>query len=172
MNLREELLNKGATKQQTESKIVGMIEEILAENADVVDGTVLSYKKSVERDLEKQKEVLWKLGRETEKLQRCLKEMNEKLAETRTDVSKAVSEYKGRVIEDTKMKDALIMYSHMLGITKEVFGEEKMTESVMMQAIEAGSYAIWRGIMGSKSGDDDKNHNSPFRIKRECAERH
>lgn len=156
MNLREELLNKGATKQQTESKVVEMVEEILAKNADVVDGTVLDYKEAVKRGLEQQKEVLWQLGRETEKLQRYLKDMNEKLAETRIDVSKAVSEYKGKVIEDTKMKDALIMYSHMLGITKEVFGEENMTESVMMQAIEAGSYAIWRGIMSSKSGDDDK----------------
>ncbi len=156
MDLREELLNKGATKQQTESKVVEMVEEILAKNADVVDGTVLSYKKSVERDLRNQKEVLFQLGRETEKLRRALKDTNNKLIDISVDVSKAVSEYNGKVIEDTKMKDALIMYSHMLGITKEVFGEENMTESVMMQAIEAGSYAIWRGIMGSKSGDDGK----------------
>ena len=156
MDLREELLNKGATKQQMESKVVEMVEEILAKNADVVDGTVLSYKKSVERDLRNQKEVLFQLGRETEKLRRALKDTNNKLIDISVDVSKAVSEYKGKVIEDTKMKDALIMYSHMLGITKEVFGEENMTESVMMQAIEAGSYAIWRGIMGSKSGDNDK----------------
>ena len=71
----------------------------------------------------------------------------------------------GVPIEDPKMRDMAIMFNYMLAATKEVFGEKNMTENVMMKALEASSYCIWRGIMGGKdSGQYDyRNTRTPNR---------
>lgn len=156
MNIREAMEKKGANKAQLESRTVEMIEEIIAENEGVVSSTASCYKQTLEANLKRYNSAVSLLAREIDRLESKSKELRGEFSKTQADVSKAVSQYEQKIIEDSRMKDALIMYSHMLGITKEVFGEENMTESVMMQAIEAGSYAIWRGIMGPKIGDDDQ----------------
>lgn len=51
-------------------------------------------------------------------------------------------------ISERKTTDALIAYRIVLQNTKEIFGEEKLTENVMMKAIEAASYIGYRSIMG------------------------
>lgn len=53
-----------------------------------------------------------------------------------------------RYISDHDLKDAVACFNSTLTITKEVFGEEKMTEAVICKAIEAGSYIAYRAIMG------------------------
>lgn len=156
MNIREAMEKKGANKAQLESRTVEMIEEIIAENEGVVSSTASCYKQTLEANLKRYNSAVSLLAREIDRLESKSKALRGEFSKTQADVSKAVSQYEQKIIEDSRMKDALIMYSHMLGITKEVFGEENMTESVMMQAIEAGSYAIWRGIMGPKIGDDDQ----------------
>lgn len=156
MNIREAMEKKGANKAQLESRTVEMIEEIIAENEGVVSSTASFYKQTLEANLRKYNSAVSLLAREIDRLERGSKELKGEFSKTQADVSKAVSQYEQKIIEDSRMKDALIMYSHMLSITKEVFGEENMTENVMMQAIEAGSYAIWRGIMGQKFVDDEQ----------------
>lgn len=54
-------------------------------------------------------------------------------------------------IEDSKVRDAVNMYQLMLKATKETFGDENMTENVIIKAIEAGSFGAWRSIMGAKN---------------------
>lgn len=53
-----------------------------------------------------------------------------------------------RYISDSDMRNAVACFNSTLTITKEVFGEENMTETVMCKAIEAGSYIAYRAIMG------------------------
>lgn len=54
-------------------------------------------------------------------------------------------------IENPKLRDMAVMFNYMLAATKEVFGKENLTENVMMKALEASSYCVWRGIMGGKN---------------------
>ena len=64
---------------------------------------------------------------------------------------------------DCKTLNAIIAYKNILAATKEIFGEENMTEEVMVKAIEAGSYGAWRSIMGGK---DDYVVSVPYEGKR------
>ena len=53
-------------------------------------------------------------------------------------------------IKDSQTKDGVLAYAEVLAATREIFGEENLTENVMIAAIQAGSYLGWRGIMGPK----------------------
>ena len=61
---------------------------------------------------------------------------------------------KSETFDDPKLNDALNFYCAMLSAVKDVFGGDKMTEAVIVQAVEAASYGVWRSIMGSKYGDE------------------
>ena len=51
-------------------------------------------------------------------------------------------------INNRDTRDAVMAFANVLRVVKDIFGEENMTEAVMMQAIEAGSYIGYRSIMG------------------------
>lgn len=63
-------------------------------------------------------------------------------------------EEKSEIFDDTKLNDALNFYCAMLGAVKDVFGGDKITEAVIVQAVEAASYGVWCSIMGSKYSDE------------------
>lgn len=156
MNLREAMEKRGASSMQINSKTTELIEQILAEDAGIVPGTVVEYAKRLEKGVRDAQNTVSNCKFEMERMKNNAELIARDVETAKQDVSKAVEKYKQNVIEDRSMKDALVMYTHMLQITKDVFGDENLTENVMMQAIEAGSYAIWRGIMGGKFDDDSK----------------
>ena len=80
-------------------------------------------------------------------------EMFRELRETRYTVENWESGERSKIVNDEKLVDALNLYRAMLSDTKQVFGDEKMTEAVIIQAIEAASYGMWRSIMGGKVDD-------------------
>lgn len=49
-------------------------------------------------------------------------------------------------IDDRDIRNAVAAFNSTLGITKNIFGEENMTEAVICKAIEAGSYIAYRSI--------------------------
>ena len=51
-------------------------------------------------------------------------------------------------IDDKDIRNAVAAFNSTLNITKNIFGEGKMTEQVICKAIEAGSYIAYRTIMG------------------------
>ena len=51
-------------------------------------------------------------------------------------------------INDRSTRDAVMAFANVLRIVKDIYGEERMSENVMLQAIEAGSYIGYRSIMG------------------------
>ena len=63
-------------------------------------------------------------------------------------------------IEDGAVLDSVLAYGCMLEMTKEVFGEENLTEAVMVKAIEAASYTAYRNVMGPK----DINMKGAYRL--------
>lgn len=56
-----------------------------------------------------------------------------------------------RYIDDRDIRNAVAAFNSTLNITKDIFGEDKMTEAVICKAIEAGSYIAYRAIMGDAS---------------------
>jgi hypothetical protein len=56
-----------------------------------------------------------------------------------------------RYIDDRDIRNAVAAFNTTLNITKDIFGEDKMTEAVICKAIEAGSYIAYRAIMGEAS---------------------
>lgn len=56
-----------------------------------------------------------------------------------------------KLIENREIRDAALCFRETLKAVKEVFGEDNLTEMVMCQAIEAGSYMGYRTIMGQAS---------------------
>jgi hypothetical protein len=57
-------------------------------------------------------------------------------------------------IRDEKLIDTLNFYTEVLKRTKEIFGEENLTEAVMVKLLETASYGVWRFIMGPKGEND------------------
>lgn len=53
-----------------------------------------------------------------------------------------------QVLFDKDLRDSVLAYGNMLQATKNIFGEEKMTENVMIAAIQAASYTAYRNVMG------------------------
>ena len=51
-------------------------------------------------------------------------------------------------IDDRDIRNAVAAFNTTLNITKNIFGDDKMTETVICKAIEAGSYIAYRSIMG------------------------
>lgn len=62
------------------------------------------------------------------------------------DITYCTSEYK--TIKDADLRDSVLAYGNMLQATKNIFGEENMTENVMIAAIQAASYTAYRNVMG------------------------
>lgn len=56
-------------------------------------------------------------------------------------------------IQDRELRESVLAYGDMLAATKNVFGEENMTESVMVAAIQAASYTAYRNIMGQAASN-------------------
>ena len=65
---------------------------------------------------------------------------------------KAVIERLNLTISSRDVQDAVMAYDAVLKSTVDVFGID-VDPSVMIAAIEAGSYIAWRGIMGPKQSD-------------------
>jgi hypothetical protein len=106
-------------------------------------------------------------------LKKSLTYMTDKITRMKSDVASitdAVDNFvdanKQKVVEDPRTKDAILAYQQMLTITQSIFGEENMTEAVMVKAIEAGSYGFWRSVMGGKF-DNDKDMFADMRSGRQ-----
>lgn len=53
-----------------------------------------------------------------------------------------------QIIMDKDLRESVLAYGNMLQATKNIFGEENMTENVMIAAIQAASYTAYRNVMG------------------------
>lgn len=73
-------------------------------------------------------------------------------AQTIIDTAKKVSE---NTITDAKDAKTLMLYKSLLTAGKEVFGEERMTDSSIASICESASYIVWRTVMGPKFDEQD-----------------
>lgn len=146
MDLRKELKKYGLTETQMNAKAVSCMEDIVINNSNAIDKMAFD-----------------RLNSEVAKSAEVLKKINESAARNEDMMNraeKAVREYKNyadslknNAILNPDTRDALNLYTSMLTATKEIFGEENLTENVMIKLLETASYGMWRSIMGSKNGD-------------------
>ena len=155
MNLRERMEEKGASPVQMKSKTVEIIEDIMAEDAGVIPVAANDRAKEIEKSLRKSGNEVRDLNYAISEMKRTINGLRGDMAEVSNAAQTFVDANNEKRVENKKLKDAILTYNHLLVISKEVFGEDKMTENVIMQIIESSSYAFWRAIMGGKFDDDD-----------------
>lgn len=166
MNLKEAMAAKGANDAMLSSKTLKMAEAIIAEDAGIVSETANEYAKNLQAEMREHCNAV-------AELRRSLTYMNDRIIRMKSDVASitdAVDNFveanKQKVVEDPRTKDAILAYQQMLTITQSIFGEENMTEAVIVKAIEAGSYGFWRSVMGGKF-DNDKDMFADMRSGRQ-----
>lgn len=155
--LRDKMLAKGASAVQISSKTMEMVEEILAEDAGVITPTVANYMKNLEKKADKITQNMTETNFKIQRMQMNISNMEKDVTAVNDSVKDFVKGNKNKVVEDKRLKDAILAYHQILAITIDSFGADKMTEGVMVKAIEAGSYAFWRSVMGGKYPNDDSN---------------
>jgi len=160
MTIREYLEQLGATQGEMAAKVVGRMERAMMVDADLSQfkaDTVLSVLDKATRELETAKSksdgVMFRVEALTKQLNSAASWAQANL----DDLKKQTAGLKDAKIEDRDTKDAAMAYAFTLRATKEIFGEENMTENVMVAAINAGSYMAWRSIMGPKGDEGPKS---------------
>ena len=111
--------------------------------------------KEIEKSLRKSGNEVRDLNYAISEMKRTINGLRGDMAEVSNAAQTFVDANNEKRVENKRLKDAILTYNHLLVISKEVFGEDKMTENVIMQIIESSSYAFWRAIMGGKFEDDD-----------------
>ena len=153
--LKEILKEQGANDQQINSKVVELCENAIAEMGQEEISSVA---------LKRIQELANKYGREVERYSlasnhadRYLSELSEAMREAEQIKAGIVNETrKLEIIPTDETKQAIYLFRNVLYITKEIFGEDISSET-MQTAIQAGSYGMWRSIMGESKPNISAN---------------
>lgn len=125
MNIREELIQQGASEAQMKSKTLKMVENIIAE------ATTEELKEIGANHIEKLISELRFLVKEADV--KCRK------------LTHLVEQTNGMTPLTDEASQALNVYRNVLIATKEVFGDDLSGET-QQAAIQAASYGMWRSI--------------------------
>ena len=145
--IRDLVVELGATDQQVDSKIFHMVEQAIADNA--VDG-LADARKSVVDLQSKLDNASSGLDSSISRAMGLYSQLNHTIAEAkeaRGELSASVDDVR---INDEALRDAINAYTMILSRTKDVLGDDAMTEPVIIQLLETASYGLWRSIMGPK----------------------
>jgi len=77
------------------------------------------------------------------------------LVDRAEEIMMTAAAVEGNAITDKQDAKTLILYRSLLNAGKEVFGEERMTESAIESICESASYIVYRSVMGPKFDTDD-----------------
>ncbi len=155
MTIRDYLKNLGATEQQLSAKVIEIMEQKMLFDTDLADLSADTVAKILG-------DLIKNVGAAATRLESFMvqekfaaNDLERKMtqAQARSDLlEKIVYEANAGIsnieIHNPDVKDAVVAYAAVLKATREVFGEEKMTEDVMAHAVDAGSYIAWRGMTG------------------------
>ena len=149
MDVKQYLESHGATQSQLDSKttemvISGLLDEEIA-SSDTVRAEFSKMREGISAAKFKSDAIMRGLEGYEKRFQ--------SLERLMSDAEKCASD---RVIDDQRVVDGVNAFTRMLESTRDVFGEDSMTESVICAAIEAASYGFWRSVMGSKHDDAPK----------------
>ena len=146
MDIKQELRKRGMTEQQINSKVVSCFEEIMLDNQDIVNITAA---KALQEKVDSAVKALEKAESYKSYFNSALQSTNSKIRQ----MSLMADVMQEHSIVNSQLQDAFALYCAIIDKAKATFGDEKMTESVIVQLLETASFAVWRGIMGSKFDD-------------------
>lgn len=146
MDIKQELRKRGMTEQQINSKVVSCFEEIMLDNQDIVNITAA---KTLQEKVDSAVKALEKAESYKSYFNSALHSANSKICQ----MSLMADVMQEHSIVNSQLQDAFALYCAIIDKAKATFGDEKMTESVIVQLLETASFAVWRGIMGSKFDD-------------------
>ena len=146
MDIKQELRKRGMTEQQINSKVVSCFEEIMLDNQDIVNITAA---KTLQEKVDSAVKALEKAESYKSYFSSAVQSANSKIRQ----MSLMADVMQEHSIVNPQLQDAFALYCAILDKAKATFGDEKMTESVIVQLLETASFAVWRGIMGSKFDD-------------------
>lgn len=163
-SLRELATAEGLTSAQIESKAFK-----LCENA------IVSHQVSIDKSARQAIEQLWTTASRAQHIANnansdaSAAEVRVRQAEARikqaaVDLNELVDKLNagmdGLTIQDEFSRDGVLVFRETLKAVQEIFGKEAMTSDVICQAITAGSYGMWRSIMGPKDNQSARNRYS------------
>lgn len=153
MDIKQELRKRGMTEQQINSKVVSCFEEIMLDNQDIVNITAAKTLQekvdSAVKTLEKAESYKSYFESYKSYFDDAVQSANSKIRQ----MSLMADVMQEHSIVNSQLQDAFALYCAIIDKAKSTFGDEKMTESVIVQLLETASFAVWRGIMGSKFDD-------------------
>lgn len=144
------LSEHGATEAQVNSKVVDMIERAMLDGEVSVSETaaeqMIAFGKYVDDAL--------KAVRDAEMKTNLVSKAIDDAARRARDVQDLLDQAEVAVdqvsIGDPAITDGLVAFERMLVAVRDTFGQPAMTDAVICAAIEAGSYGMWRSVMGPK----------------------
>lgn len=147
MNLRDALAELGATDAQLNSKVFAMAEQAVADGS--VDG-LSDARKSVDA-LTSRIDASERRFRSTCDSAQSKANVLSGLIKQAQEVIEPLGDNLDTVkVSDQNLRDAVNAYTLILSRTKQVLGDDAMTEAVIIQLLETASYGLWRSIMGPK----------------------
>ena len=141
--LRKALLSLGANEQMLGSKTYTILEDAVTNNVISDSETARQAIEAIEKRVRNTSEDIRKLSNENARMKYDYESIEKKLEQAEISVEQ-------HVIRDPTVIDGIVAYRKTLESTRDVFGDENMSEAVICKAIEAASYGMWRSIMGPK----------------------
>lgn len=137
------LTEHGASPQQVNSKVVDMIAQAMTDEQ-------ISVSETARNEVKRLADKVDRADYAADKLFRGINNVEGRYSKVQELLSQAEADAKNMTISDQAVIDATIAFRRVLEYVRDVFGEDEMTESVICAAIEAGSYCMWRSVMGPK----------------------
>lgn len=137
--IRNYLLKNGCTTAQADSKAARLLRDALVDGKVSASATTHEAMKQLQSDMLDVDRSVSSAKKQTDAINDELRLLDERLANE-----------KAKVITDPVLMDGLNAFARILRTVKEEFGDDKMSENVIVAAIEAGSYGYWRSVMGPK----------------------
>lgn len=162
-SLRDVLAERGANEVQLKSKVFEMIEQALTDGAVSEYETCKDLVNRLDMRVNEAYSAVSKVNQTVSRVGSNMAHVDEYYRQTMARLQEIDVAASQQVITDEKAKNALLVYRGVLEMTADVFGKERMTDAVMCGAIEAGSYAMWRTVMGGKFPECEQSQERPRR---------
>ena len=163
-DLREVLASKGATQTQLNSATLKMCAEAIAEGAIDELGLARSQVNDlmtkvdgVESGLDRR---ISAASQSVRQLDAAMSRADQKLKEVTAKVGELGELTDSITVSDAALKDAANMFSLILLRTKQILGDDAMTEAVIVQLLETASYGLQRSIMWPKDASTKASNGS------------
>lgn len=156
MSLRDALIERGVPHSAFNSVGYKAVEALISEGIGV-DG-LATARREVDSLRDTTRDTAIMIEKSTAEFNKEICTLQGKVNAANTKLEQLESLEKkmaGGTIRDEKLIDALNLYTAILRNTKEIFGEENLTEAVMVKLLETASYGVWRSIMGPKGEKND-----------------